>query len=170
MLIIIFRFSLPLAQCVNGHPYRNNCPSTLLFDDILKYCTFEKEARCGPFVTSEYKIINLNFDNLQLYYTFCCSHIYKISSKLSSSAPIFYSVGCLCFIGRTEILAFVMEYVLQKGRYILYPCSAGCAHHAGFIIIIIYFFRLGVRRLGSTHWGTTRANGPPGLRESMYIA
>lgn len=40
-------------QCVDGYPYRNNCPSGLYFDDIAKYCTFKNEARCGPLATSK---------------------------------------------------------------------------------------------------------------------
>lgn len=39
-------------QCVDGYPYMNRCPSGLYFDDVSKFCTFENEARCGPFAST----------------------------------------------------------------------------------------------------------------------
>lgn len=66
-------------QCVDGFPYLNRCPSSLFFDDILKFCTFKEEARCGPIATSK---------NIPLIKTLRRHYICSLSNYFAAIAPI----------------------------------------------------------------------------------
>lgn len=38
--------------CIDFHPVHQVCPSGLYWDDIKKYCTYKREAVCGPVATT----------------------------------------------------------------------------------------------------------------------
>lgn len=79
-------------QCVDGYPYLNRCPSGLYFDDVLKYCTFKNEARCGPISTTAAPVTDAPLDlalkcdqsTCELPYCFCSKDGTQIPKGLNA--------------------------------------------------------------------------------------